>query len=123
MKRVLQDLCRLAFVVSLVLFAVSAQPIAAVGPQQPTARVIVMGGPPDAIISVSQAAGAGVTEMSAPTGATESVTSVSSTGQTEIFVPVGTTSDVFIWSPSKGYTFLGTVAPNAADGPLTLTAK
>ncbi len=124
MKRVLKGLFGLALVVALASFAASALPAAAVGPEQPTTRVIVVGGPPDAIISVSQAAGAAAPESSgAPTGLVESVTTVSPTGQTEVFVPVGTKSNVFIWSPSKGYTFLGSVAPDAAGAPVTLNAR
>ena len=85
---------------------------------------MVTGGAPGTYISVWRAAG-GLAADSAgqPIGVMESVTPVSNTGATEVFVPWGQASNVFIWNPSKGYTFLQTVAPNNRGDVITIAAK
>jgi hypothetical protein len=122
MKRVLTGLSVLALVAMLALFVGSAQPAAA-GVDTLTNKVAITGGDPTGIISVWQASGPAADSAGQPIGNMESTTRVSPTGLTEVFVPLGMASNVFLWSASKGYTFLGTVAPSAAGGPITLAAK
>jgi hypothetical protein len=123
MKRVLKGVSVLAIVAMLALFVASAQPTAA-SVDTLTNKVVIMGGPSDGIISVFQASGPTAADSSGqPIGTMESTTKISPTGLTEIFVPLGMASNVFLWDSSKGYTLLGTVAPSASGGPVTLAAK
>jgi hypothetical protein len=127
MKRVVKGLSAmslLGLVVVVALLAPVVQPAAASNVDVNVGKVLVLGGTPGTYISIWRASG-GVPADSAgqPIGNMESVTPVSSSGETEVFVPWGQASNVFIWNPSKGYTFLQTVAPNDRGDVVTLTAK
>ena len=120
MKRLLTGLSVLALVVML---ALSVGPAAA-SVDTLTNKVAISGGDPTGIISVWQSSGGTPTDSAGqPIGTMESATRVNPSGLTEVFVPLGMSSNVFLWSPSKGYTFLGSVAPSSAGGPITLAAK
>jgi hypothetical protein len=125
MNRILKGLSVVAVVLVLALLIVPVQPAAADDVSQLTNKVAVSGGTTDGIISVWQAGGGPAADSAGqPIGNMESATRVSPTGLTEVFVPLGKASNVFIWTPSKGYSFLGTVAPSqSAGGPITLEAK
>jgi hypothetical protein len=122
MKGLLKGMSVVALVAVLALFVAAVQPAAAVDTL--TNKVVIMGGPSDGIISVWQATGPLAADSAGqPIGNMESTTRVSPTGLTEVFVRDGMASNVFLWSPSKGYSFLGTVSPASTGGPISLAAK
>ncbi len=124
MKRFLQGVSVLALVAMLALFATSALPASADSLALLSNKVVVTGGSPDGIISAWAASGPSAADSSGqPIGTMESTTRVSPSGATELFVPNGMASNIFLWTPSGGYTFLGSVAPSSSGGPITLAAK
>jgi hypothetical protein len=122
MKTVLSLVAIVTIVTVLVGFAI--QPVAASNVDVNVGKLVVTGGAPGTYISIWQAAG-GLAADSAgqPIGVMESTTPISPSGQTEAFIPWAQASNVFIWNPSKGYTFLGTVSPNGRGDVITLAAK
>lgn len=124
MKRVLKGMSVLALVAMLALFVTSAQPVGAESLALLSNKVVITGGSPDGIISAWVTNGPSATDSAGqPIGTMESTTRISPSGATELFVPNGMTSNVFLWTSDKGYTFLGSVAPSATGGPVTLAAK
>ncbi len=122
MKTVLSLVAIVAVVA--VVAGMSIQPVSAANVNVDVGKVLVTGGTPGTYISVWQAAGALAADSSGqPIGLMESVTPISPNGQTEVFVPWGQASNVFIWNPSKGYTFLQTVSPNDRGAVITIAAK
>jgi hypothetical protein len=123
MKRVLTGLSVVALVAMLALFVGSAQPAAA-SVDTLTNKVAIAGGEPGGIISVWLAAGGPAADSAGqPIGTMESATRIDASGMTEVFVPLGMASNVFLWSPTRGYTLLGTVVPATSGAPITLAAK
>jgi ABC-type oligopeptide transport system substrate-binding subunit len=124
MKRILTGLSVMALVAVLALLVMSALPAAADEVNKDTDKAVILGGTPGTYISVWRAGGPIATDSSGnPIGTMESVTPISLNGATEVFVPLYTASNIFIWDPNKGYTFLQTVAPSSADSPITIAAK
>ncbi len=127
MKRFIKGLSVMSFlglVVAVALLAPAVRPASAANVNVDVGKLVVTGGTPGTYVSVWQASG-GLAADSAgqPIGVMESVTPVSATGSTEVFVPWGQASNVFIWNPSKGYTFLQTVAPGSRGEVITISAK
>jgi hypothetical protein len=124
MKRILTVLSVAALVAVLVVFAATVQPAVADSVHVNVGKVLILGGQPGTYVSAWQAGGAATTDSAGqPIGIMEGVTPISGSGQTEIFVPWGQVSNVFIWDPSQGYTFLQTVSPNNRGDQIVLTAK
>jgi hypothetical protein len=122
MKTVLSLVAIVAIVAVLVGFSI--QPASAANVDVNVGKVVVTGGAPGTYISVWQAAGGLAADAAGqPIGVMESVRAIDPSGQTEVFVPWGQASNVFIWNPSKGYTFLQTVSPSGRGDVIMIAAK
>jgi hypothetical protein len=122
MTRLLKSFALLSLMVIVALLLAAVQPAAA-NVDVNVGKVLVIGGTPGTYVSVWQAGGISTDSAGQPIGVMESVTPISPTGQTEVFVPWAQGSNVFIWNPNKGYTFLQTVAPSGRGDVITIAAK
>ena len=118
MKLVMSVLAIVALV-AVVGFAV--QPVSAANVNVDTAKVVVMGGPQGGVISIWRSSGGDPLAGGTPTGLLESATPISPAGSTEAFVPFDQVSNVFLWTPDKGYKLLQTVAPSSRGELITIS--
>jgi hypothetical protein len=123
MNRVIKGLAVLSLVAMVVVLVAAAQPVAADNVNVNVGKVVVLGGTPGTYVSAWQAAGNPADSAGQPIGVMESVTPISPTGSTEIFVPWDQATNLFIWNPNKGYTFLQTVSPSNRGDVITVMAK